>query len=232
MVTLAISILSWVVFHKNRSNVILAHSIASTIGFIFAVISLIWANMVKKNKFNIESINPWISFCSFSSSIIYSTYFLPAALFIWVHLPIHLDYANSTAMRAADWNYYFWNYSIDFVKKEDWRIFLTITILCVIASILFIFMANNVWSLNENSYSAKKWALTIGLISSVVFSFLVVIWKFNNILIFDVIEKEFHFENLGISCWVTFLTMIALVLLLLCSFLSIFKNRLLNFIEG
>ena len=232
LVTLAISIISWVLFHKNRSSIILAHSIISTVAFVFSVLIVVWALGVR--KFNMTGMlpAPIITFLVFIGGIVFSSYFIASCLFIWTHLSFHLDYLTSTSMRPADWSFYFWDYSVEFAKSEDWKLYLTIVILAVVASGLFAILSQAAWSVSENWYELKKWALCLGLIATTVFGFLIMIWYQDNKLIFSVIRQNLFSSTSNVSYAVFILSTIAVGLALLNSFINFVKNRFLHFIIG
>ena len=79
----------------------------------------------------------------FIGSCLFAVYFLASAFYVWAYRTFFKNYSYASYAQPSRWKKHFWNYKLDYALKEDWRLFVTIAILAVIAAICFAVLA---WS--------------------------------------------------------------------------------------
>ena len=232
LMLLVTSVLSWILFHKNRSQVILAHAIISTIALLFAALAVVWALGARSSKLTGRSPSATLTFLVFIGSIIFLIYHAIAALFMWIHVNFHINYMHSVKARAEDWSFHFWNYDFDYAQLEDWRIFLTIAIFALIIALFLGLVAHSAWSYLNNQVETKKIVLGLSLISAVVFGFLVVIWHEDYHIIFNIIRGKLASVDLRLAFIVFVIGIIAICLAFVNAVGAFLRSKWIHFLFG
>jgi hypothetical protein len=226
------SVLSWIIFHKNRSPVILTHAIISTIALVFAVLAVVWALGARSSRVSgvVPSTN--LTFLVFVGSIVFLIYHAIVALFMWVHTNFHLNYMEAAKARPDDWNFHFWNYEFNYAALEDWRIFLVIVILALIIALFLGLLAHSAWSYLNNQIETKKIVLGLSLISAVAFGFLVVIWYEDYHIVFNNIRSKLASVDLRLAFIVFVIGIVSICLAFVNAVGSLLRNKWIHFIFG
>lgn len=232
LMLLVTSVLSWILFHKNRSQVILVHAIISTIALLFAALAVVWALGARSSRVTGHAPSSNLTFLVFIGSIIFLIYHAIAALFMWVHTNFHLNYMQAVKARPDDWNFHFWNYDFDYATLEDWRIFLTIVILALIITLFLGLVAHSAWSYLNNQVETKKIVLGISLISAAAFGFLVVIWHEDYHIVFNILRSKLASAEMKLFFIVFVIAIVAISLAFVNAVGSFLRSKWIHFLFG
>lgn len=232
LVVLAISIMSWILYHKNRGKILLAHAIITTVGFVLAALATVWALGAKNGLRTNISPNPLLTLITFAGSLIMSAYFLAAALFLWVYRDFYLNYMHVAKLNPKEWAKYFWNHDFAKSKVQDWRIILAIVILCLVAALLFAMLSYAGYCFLKNKIQTSRITLMIGLVAVTVFAFLAIIWDLDNKEHNNLIKGYFRNITGNLYLWVIVIGIVTLFLAFVNALLTLLRFRASNFVFG
>lgn len=232
LLLLVISILSWILFHKNRGKIILAHAIISTIGLLIAAFTTVWALGAQKGLRSNVSPNPLMTLIAFSGCLLLSAYFFVAAVFLWVYRDFYLNYMYVVRSNQKDWDKYFWNYDFNRAKIEDWRILLSIVIMSVVVALVLALLSYAAYCFLKNKIQTSKIILLIGLVGVTVFSFLALIWVIDNKIHYNLIKSHFKHFNGDLYLWILVCGIVALSLAFINAILNLIRFRASSLIFG
>ena len=114
LLLLIAAVLAWILFHKNRSDVILAHAIMVTLGLLFAAFAAVWALGVGKSLKNHTASNPLLTIIVFVGSIVLGGYLLASALYLWMYRCAYNNFMFVMKNNPDDWDHHFWGYDFDY----------------------------------------------------------------------------------------------------------------------
>lgn len=74
----------------------LIHAIMATLGFLFIIFAVVWANGVKKGLTINKEPNPLMSLIVYIGCLVFAGYFLVSALYLWIYRTFWKNYTDSS----------------------------------------------------------------------------------------------------------------------------------------
>lgn len=232
LLLLVLAVLSWILFHKNRGRVLLAHAIITTIALLIAALAAVWGLGAKSSLRTNRAPNPMMTVIVFAAGLILSAYYFLAALFLWVYRHFYRNYMYVARTNQKEWDKYFWNYEFNRAKNEDWRILLTIVIFCLIIAIVFAVIFYAAYNFIKNKAQTSKITMFVGLVVTTIFAFLLIIWAKDYQIHYDLIKSYFIHVTINLYLWALVIGIIALSLAFLNAICNLLNIRPSYFIFG
>jgi len=232
LVLITVSVLSWILYYKAYSKVIFWHALFSSVGVLLAFVVLVWAFKTGSSI----AVNRWpntnLTFIVFFCSTISILYYLVAAIFIWVNSSFHLNYMQAAKDRPEVWRSFFWDYEYENARTEDFRIHIAMSILCLVAAVIFGVISFNVYAFITNTVELKKILLGNSLIAVIVFGFFITFIHEDYYFIFALIQKRMNHANVSWETFAFVLGVICIGLAIVDSILTFLRVKTINMLLG
>jgi hypothetical protein len=162
--------MSWVLYYRQTSDILLSHSIMITIAVVIAVLCLLWAKSASTIILEGKIPNALLIFIL---SLIFACYCLVSTLYIFLFRYFHYNWALSAFAQESEWNASFGsNWSFYEGWNENRIMLFWVCLFGLIAGLCFSFIAfagySSVWA--RVFYS--RVALYLSLVSTVAFAFI------------------------------------------------------------
>lgn len=95
LLTMALTIITWILFHQKKDRIILCHALMCTLAFLFACLALVWSMGARSSVNTGKETSAMMTLIVYLGALIFATYLVGSVIYIWSYRSFFANYIDA-----------------------------------------------------------------------------------------------------------------------------------------